>query len=82
MGGRLRSARPLWLMCGPPPFPQVFALPPSAKGGDTADAGGSSSSDSMVPRVFKLRFTFRGSTDFYGRVTVYRLEVWGTECDP
>mmetsp|Transcript_33493 Transcript_33493/g.77243 ORF Transcript_33493/g.77243 Transcript_33493/m.77243 type:complete len:160 (-) Transcript_33493:476-955(-) len=27
----------------------------------------------------KLKITFKGSTDFYGRVTIYRLEVYGDE---
>jgi hypothetical protein len=27
-----------------------------------------------------LKLTFTDFTDFYGRVTIYRLEVWGDEC--
>mmetsp|Transcript_115 Transcript_115/g.301 ORF Transcript_115/g.301 Transcript_115/m.301 type:complete len:160 (+) Transcript_115:199-678(+) len=26
-----------------------------------------------------LRLSFEGSSDFYGRVTIYKLEVWGSE---
>ena len=26
-----------------------------------------------------LRLIFEGSSDFYGRVTIYKLEVWGSE---
>ena len=47
---------------------QVFSLMPVAGAGFESP-----------PTVFKLRFTFHGSTDFYGRVTVYKLAVLGTE---
>jgi hypothetical protein len=29
-----------------------------------------------------MKFAFDSSTDFYGRVTIYRLEVWGYEAEP
>lgn len=34
--------------------------------------------DVDLPSVLELRLTFRSSTDFYGRITIYRLEVLGT----
>lgn len=36
------------------------------------------STDSTTTRAIKLQFD--DTTDFYGRVTIYRLEVWGREC--
>ena len=38
-------------------------------------------SDSNVDRrgCTHLKLAFHGSTDFYGRITIYRLEIWGHE---
>lgn len=32
-----------------------------------------------LPHIQALAFTFQRSTDFYGRVVIYRLQVWGTD---
>ncbi|EKU22089.1 nuclear receptor 2c2-associated protein [Nannochloropsis gaditana CCMP526] len=32
-------------------------------------------------KVVEMKLTFNGSSDFYGRVTLYRLAVWGLEED-
>lgn len=35
-----------------------------------------------LPSIQALALTFRRSTDFYGRVVIYRLQVWGTASSP
>jgi hypothetical protein len=31
-----------------------------------------------VPSAWEVRLTFPSSTDFYGRITIYKLELLGT----
>ena len=39
----------------------------------------SEADDSMSGKCSSLRIEFGRSTDFYGRIVIYTLEVWGTE---
>lgn len=36
--------------------------------------------DRSRPMYSSLKLAFSDLTDFYGRVTIYRLEIWGYEC--
>ena len=54
---------------------QTFAISATAAAGDASGApqGGA--------RVERVKLVFPESTDFYGRVTVYTLSLYGEECD-
>jgi len=45
------------------------------------DFSSSSVSLNEMKAVKCIKLTFEGSTDFYGRITIYKLEIWGKEND-